>query len=698
MIRTSVLCFALLGACASGAVAQGAPASGATVLRAWSDANPLPQASEMRQDLDRERILGCWAPGPTMARDRLRRFDTEVAKLPQGNPERASYERLRPTFLQAAEAEAKAPSKAIPAPKDLAEALGRAEAWLDKNEPAGMKAFRASADAKDAAKASRAAFEASLAGQHSAALAALIAAHRLAPKNADVLVNLAGALSHFRMNQEALVVLAAAEKLPLGEGVLGWPVKATLLNNQGYALIGLGRFTEAETALRTASQLAPNLAEAQQNLARTLTCQGKTNEALIAARRGVRRTAAETAKPGTPVPPEAVVETPQPEPDEDAPKETFRPSEFVFDVSRGKSFNLPNLKLPQTPVEAVQLLPSYKKLLEELRAQDDAMSERQQELQQVIRGRQEPTRLVQQRRDLLLRAIYRADDAPRIKPLWRAHAKSRAAVSDIWTNFWHCEGGCTISNIMKQASASSDYDKTFRDLCVPALSGANNSWRGAMHAQATDLAKAAEATYRLSTGLAANYSDPSWHELASLQAEKGALAAFTNLVYDAMIWAQDVEKFQDKCVPQATVTPPVKVAEDIKFDRTASCKDLFGTAALKASFKIVEISVACETVSLKLSTPGWLAAFGKVEKNFVNDAVTVAAGAELGVTIPGTALGAKGAMGMYVTLDGQGEFKDVGTLAEAGATLGLKIDEGGKAGLGAKVGGKWSLLNSVGSP
>lgn len=697
----SVLVFtAMLAVGAPTVLAQVAapPAAKAPLLRAWSDANPLPQAGELRRNLERERILGCWVPGPMMARDHLRRFDAELARLPQDSPERASYERLRSTFVQAAEAELKVPPAAPSTPKDLADALARAELWLNQKEPQGMEAFQASTDAKDARQASQAALEASLMGRYSAALAALMAAHRLAPKNAEILVNLAGAMSHYRLDAEALTVLNAADKLSLGEGALGWSVKAALLNNRGYALLNLGRFPEAETALRAASKLTPDLAEAQQNLARALTCQGKTDEALLAVRRGMRRTAAESAKPGTPLPPEAVIETSQPESGEETPRETYRPSEFVFDVSRGRLFNLPNLKLPQTPADAVKLLPAYQKLLGDLRLRADSMNERQADLQQQIGTRQEPVRLVQQRRGALLTAIYRAHNTPRTRALWEAQAKAQQEVSKIWTDFWHCEGNCVITKVTEQASASADYNKTFRSLCVPALQTANDSWRGAMHAQASVLAKAAEATYRLSTGLAANYSDPSWYELASLEAEKDALLAFTNLVYDAVNWSQDIDQFKDKCVVAPAEAPTAEsVAPEIQFDRTASCKDLFGTASLKASFKVVEISVACETVALKLSTPGWIGAFGKIEKNFVNSNVTVAAGAEVGVTIPFTSSGVKAAMGLYAVLDGQGEFKDVGSLAEAGATLGMKIDDG-KSGLGPKLNGKWSLLPSVGSP
>lgn len=624
----------------------GAPAQAAPVLRAWSDAAPL-RSGELRRSLELQRQVGC-------------RIVPKVA-----------------------------------APRDLADALKRAETWLGQNAPGGVRAFAASPESKSAALASQAALEASLSGHPAAALAALLTAHRLAPKNAEIMVNLGGALALFGLGGEALTVLAAAEKLPTGVGALGWPGRASLLNNRGYALLRLGRHAEAETALSGASRLAPNLAEAQTNLARALACQGKLDQAVIAARRGSRRTAAETAKHGTPVPPEAVVELPQPVPGEDAPDETHRPASSVFDVSRGRGFNLPNLKLPQTPADAVALLPVYQKLRDDLRAQDEAISARQQALQLQLRARAGTPRLVEQRRNALLSAIYRSGDEPRLARLWQAEARAEQAVSDIWTDFWHCSGGCKIDQFIEQASASTDYTGTLRALCVPALQSANNSWRGAMHAHTTELAKAAEASYRLETGLAANYSDPLWHELASLQAEKGALSALLTLVGGAERWSADVTRFKDGCVASTGAPPaPDKVAEALTFDRTASCKELFGTAALKASFKIVEISVACETVALKASTPGWVGAFGKLEKNFMTDDVTVSAGAEAGVTMPGTVAGVKGSAGFYLTVDGAGELKDLGTLAEANATAGLKIGDG-KSGAGAKLSGKWSLLPSV---
>lgn len=673
------------------------PVAGAQTqsFQAWSDALPLPAVSDVRSELELAQQFAC---GVTRsAADTLRDYEAKLAAEPVDSPLRAAYETILPSLRAAAAKEKAAPP--VPAgtgPKSLGDALKSARAWLQSNEPAGLKAFQASEDARDAKKAKAAALAASLAGRPSAAMAALLVAAEKNPGDSEALVNLGGALALLGQAREALVVLDAAAKVGYPkDAALGWPTQAVALNNKGFALQTLGQTAAAEAALRQAVQAAPALAEARANLSRTLACAGKLDEAVKFARAGVRRSAqltqpATPAKPGEPATPPVEIN------DEDDPlgvEETTRPSTWVFDVSRGAGMSFPNLKLPQTPADAVALQPVYQALYEDLTLRQAHLQRQADSVQQALRQAEENLPPVMRaRRHALTSAVYRADREPRVAGLWRNARKVGEDVNRIWTTFWHCEGDCGIDRFITQAGQSGNYTEALRNLCIPALDAKNATWRSAMQLYGTDLAKATEAEYRLQTGLAANSSDAQFHAWASLQAEFTAVSGFAELVHAALAWSTDIEKFEDGCVKGPSTAAPGPVAGPLTTEKAPLCSPLEQKLGLSLSLKVIQIEATCDRASLKLNTPGWIAAFGKLEKRFGKGGLTVSAGAEAGAEIPFTSLGVKAAGGFYVTLDSNMEFADVGTLAEAKASASakagpLKIGESVKG-----VSGRWSLI------
>ena len=171
-----------------------------------------------------------------------------------------------------------------------------------------------------------------------AALQALLFAHRSEPRRAAHLINIAGLASALGSPNEALALLTAAE-------TLGGKPRAALLNNRGRALILLGRYPEAEVALREAVKLDAWLSEAKRNLALVLYMQKKTPEAVRFMRAGQRRSpglAKEAAdKPLAPATPE--------ENDEGALSVTehWAPAPLTFDLSRARDGRLPALPFPK---------------------------------------------------------------------------------------------------------------------------------------------------------------------------------------------------------------------------------------------------------------------------------------------------------------------------------------------------------------
>lgn len=244
-------------------------------FRAWSDARPLPSEASFAAcgsaDFDRSKR----SPDVLTGYDNLTKL---VASLKADDPLRATMEKtLEQTRGQLVKA---APATAPTIPTSLAAAVGNAQTWLEKNEARGWQAFTASPDAKSARNASQAALAAAMLGKPSAALAALLTAHKFDPHNPETLANLGGVLETLGLLGEALVVLDAAMKLARSDvGAFGWSNTATLNTNRGLALADLRRWNEAEGALSSALQGAPMLAEARLGMARVLTCQGKVSQA-----------------------------------------------------------------------------------------------------------------------------------------------------------------------------------------------------------------------------------------------------------------------------------------------------------------------------------------------------------------------------------------------------------------------------------
>ena len=676
--------------------AQAAPAQ-PLQKRLWSDALPLPSQSRTEADLLTLKPLTCAVPGTAATSDAaqqaLAQLQATVASLPPGDPSRAALQKA--LDLMRRNTPRAAPSTpAASSPLTLEQALDSAHAWLNTHDAAGVKAFTLSPDSASAAAASEAAMQASLLGRPDAALAALLRAHDLAPKNADTLANLGGVLGTLGLPQEALAVLQAGLALePSLSGALGLSSQAVALNNQGYALLQLGRWADADRVLAQAQTLEPALSEASSNRSRALLCQGNIQAAAAAFRRGSRRTPP-ASTPSNPDTPTATTDLPPPQPGQQPPDQTQRPSSFTFDLSHGTQTTLPVLRIPSTPGETAALADSYQALYLDLTNRALKLQQQQQVVEQQLRARGETIPAVDERRDALWWAILTTDSQPGIAALKTQMEHSRKEPDRIWTDFWHCEGGCKIDVISRRTKTTED----FRALCVPALQAAHNAWRGAMHNAEIDLGAYLKATYAAQTALAANYSDPLWHERASLQAEIGATELTAGYAHDAELWARDIRLAPSDCLAETDRPLPTdqQVEEALQLPRAPLCKQLFDGFSASVSLPMVGFSVSCDTFSIKISNPGWIGAFGKLSLNTAarNWKSTVTIGVAEGISLPGTGIGLGASQGMYLTVDRQGRLLDLGLVADAGASASGKF---GPIKIGKSLGGwsgKWSFIAS----
>ncbi|MVN87093.1 tetratricopeptide repeat protein [Deinococcus sp. HMF7620] len=647
----------------------------------WGDALPLPPAAQQREQLDRDRLWVCpvvtGADVQAALNPAVQTLQETIAGMAKDDPARAA---LQQTLNQLKASGQSVPSPAAPrpsaAPLTLTQALKNTRTWLGQHEAAGVRGLAASPEGKSAGRASAFALQATLAGRPEAALAGLLTAHTLDPKNADTLVNLAGALVTVNLPAEALAVLAQAERQGIAPGgAMGISVQAVALNNRGGALVKLGRFAEADKVLRQALALQPTLTEAGQLLAHALLCQGKTADAVQVMRRSARRTPGTGAGQELPTSSGPGPSASQPTPASAGQVESRRPARQVFDMTRGQSITLPDLKIAQTPAQAVQLLDRYVALDEELSERGLALVRRQEAVEQQLRNRGEALPATQARQKAIWSALIASRAEPELRALDTRQDRTGDEVARIWGDFWHCEGGCSIAVIIDKAHGD---EEVFRGLCVPQLQGAHERWRSAMHAYAHDLAAAAKADYLYETALAANYSDPLWHQRAALQAEIEATGRFGALVNAARLWAHDVKSFESGCVEGSSgAADSVPVAVPLKLPPPDVCKPLVGLFTTSVSLGVVDAGFSCDKVSLKVAPSGLLTSFVKAELDMSAEKwkTTVIIGLQGGGSLKEVAgLGVKAAVGAYVSATRDG-IKDYGMVGEVKSSIGINVGE-----------------------
>ncbi len=325
-------------------------------------------------------------------------------------------------------------------PTPLSQATGQVRAYLKAHEsPAALAAVTARPELKHPLDAQAFAAAALSEDKPSAALVAFLAAHDLTPHDPMPLVNAAGVLNALMLPREALAFLdaAAATHAPYANP-MGFSGKAIALNNRGFALTSLGRWREAEGALRQAVQLEPRLAEANTNLARALSCQGKDREAVTYLRRGQRR---------NPTPPTATKDvvldgdsgsgTPDAVGADTHP--VRRPAASTFDVSAGVEGTLPDIDIPQDPQEAVANMPVYRAALQTYQGRIEAVNAKENALNAAIRKRKVNAATAQRTSDIL-GALYTVNDEPAIRALHDRVNRDEAEQAAIWGAFFTGEG------------------------------------------------------------------------------------------------------------------------------------------------------------------------------------------------------------------------------------------------------------------
>ncbi|MPY66410.1 tetratricopeptide repeat protein [Deinococcus sp. SDU3-2] len=511
-----------------------------------------------------------------------------------------------------------------------------------------------------------------------AALALLLAGHRAKPKDAMTLVNLAGVLTLAGLPREAIAVLdRAAElggKLPAPGGV---PGEAIALTNRGHAFLGLGRWSEAQIPLKQALALAPDLSEARMNLSKALLCSGDVTGATRELRTALRRTVAPESSDLI-----LTEDTPGTHGDALKPREqasTRRSAGTMFDLSRGATFDLPQLKLPRDRREAISLHPKYEALEREGRGVLNGLQARATavNLSQVLDPGER--RWFERVNGAITTSVYEPEVWPAYQSAYAAHYALNKAFRPLADT-----RNATIEAGMKALPSPhtcEDVDKVYDDAYQTYM----DALRPYVRAQEQAMARFVSARVRFETALAANLPDPQVRAAKRAAIEASAKSSFYGpVVYGAILISDVFPLVCNKKVPDV----PLDLAALPTLDldpcggalSSMKLKSKVPSAALKGAGLGLSWSLSCKKIDIELSTSSlmdakWLGGFASASLDW-NGNATLFTGVKAELKLPSGApatggLGAK--EGVYIKF-GQGGIQDAGMRVELKGSLGAGPD------------------------
>jgi hypothetical protein len=549
-------------------------------------------------------------------------------------------------FATRAESQFCSVSASEPEAMDLDAAVANVRAFLDEGAGAGaMEAFDASAEGSTVEAAKTAAAAALVDGNEAGALAALLAAARLEPENPRHLVNAAGLLPAFGLAGEALAFLAAAEELGEPEGApFGIDQRAVHLNNEGRALLALGRWDEAAPLLSEAVELDPTLSESATNLSLALLCQGNRDEALRFAKAGryrkqMRFTESEGDRTSTPV-----------------PEDAFDMSVGVQDA--GGDALVPALELPDTPEEGAAMREYLTGVKDDLIQRTIDRTQRMIDIQTASASVPKPQITQVREADIMLAisAISTRGDATR-DPWQEVIARSDEAFA-IWDEHFGPAG--TVEQISTRCSNTGDFAGCMRADCIPATGEAHAAWIDVVERLDIAVRAWADAYYPTATAIAAHIGDPAQHEVATLNIQGQLDSAFLNLVSRAEEFAIFENTNRDICVSEPD-PPPDEPAELVTAPPGRPCPIQAGQWSIKIGF--ISITADCSDWAVEASTPGPIGVFAQISS--VGGETTFFAGPTASVSAGPFEAGTRN--GFYVTVSETSGVRDFGVRVEPGS-------------------------------
>lgn len=624
--------------------------------------------------------------------------------------------------------------------------------------PAAWQAFLNAGALADPNKARAAATVAVVRGKPLAALAAYLKVLEKRPNDPDALYNLGALAAFLNAPNEALALLAASEARGGPTGKF-YPARAQLLSTRGYALLQLGQSAEAGKVLRAALHLAPNLVEAQRNLAAAQGNQGQCAQARQSLARAYRRNPAAPTKAPPPEAPLVVDGTPAGARPQNTrpPNETPVLARDVLDFGRGKVGKWPHFPVQVEPDEEARL----DRMIAEYQAWTDQFGLTEADYQRwhdsvldssnYLIGLGAARSLSQPRSFLLWDAVRQYFFYPR--PQNRATAQLQAAAQ---RRYFQGEVDASL-NLSRKLENSTVIRAEAETPCARAKDSLY-CYKQAEYQDMTRRCQAVTTWNALWRGSIASLEKPTRADVAEIDRYFTTVLSYTSeprlLAYQRAalkVWRK-----------QKMVMVPSAIREHLDALRSNRAPCLFlkrnpppaPTGALeaysdaadtpcqpkatgKAKALIFEVSFNCEKVAFEVGVEVPfldVGVFVNVEEKFsaghrtppgpkdrfltgqgiVNperipqfgdpgqgqiSTFGAGAGVKAGIGVSGSGVESKA--GFYVTGDGKGTLGDVGARVESSATVGAEVDVGiGEIGVGVEFegpGASVSFLPSVGN-
>lgn len=516
----------------------------------------------------------------------------------------------------------------------LTAALKDARGIVRKGKGSGAeRTFLKSRDARSVDRSLAAAAGALTAGRPVAALAALRRAHGLKPKDQRPLVGLSTVMSQLGRPRAGLAFAEAARRAEAPKHApFGTPPRALVANARGYALLGLGRWSAAETALKPAVTSAPLLTEARHNLAHAQLCQGGDAGARAAA---AGRTAAPAARRAGPA--KNVVRNPA----EDGGPVIEQPvAADWLDLSRGVEPTLPTWPVPQSEAEASALWDGLRARWKGASDRVGATSAEIQAMAPAVGAEIAPLSPGTKARLSAIRtAMIRPELDPSLRDVWTRFGATGETLRDIATRYGSGQGGHTC--------------------------GAYGEWKAAYQAYETTGREWARGQYRYMTAVAANAGSPRYHASLQAQARQSLAVVLASLQQQASYLAEHGWRCH------AASTPAADAGQDrLDTPDAGACPAGLKGVSFRLKLPVVQVAVSCESVSLEVDSGTWIGAFANVSHNVRKGETTVFAGPRAKLTTPGPFGSNAGVKdGLYVTVGNDGSIRDVGARVSTSVSL-----------------------------
>jgi len=550
----------------------------------------------------------------------------------------------------------------------LAEAIGRLQRHLAETErPEALRALAASPEARDPARASELAVLALADRRPGAALGLLLSAHRAAPGDPTHLVNLAGLATSLGRPAEGLALVRAAAALgavpAAPEGIDG---RAVLANNEGDALLVLGRPGEAEASFRRSLELQPDLAEGSTGLAFALGDQGKCKEAVKALRRGAFR-----------------------RPPKD-PRAVRAPLGDVLDLGRGRPGALPVVPIPRTPEEAAANAPAaVERGMAALAGQGagpDEGTAREASDARIAEWKRAGLsgRLTAERATLLRGAVQ---DFTRLGPMQQPldpvvdplNAEYVDALEALRAKARKADREASADSALVMKGAAARQNACGDDPCRRAVDAAAHraicdvarGYVSKVQPAAHEYDRALRAYFRESylraSAAGATLGDPAHQDWVRARLATYQQTASGELLEELSVtYAGPAAQLGQSCEAESKGA----AFGDEKSGFPEACKALQGLKA-QVSVGVMDVSVSCEEIEVGVSTPGFIGLFGQVNYSMGSGKTTVFAGGVAGAKAMGA--GVQGKAGGYLVFDSRGNLNDAGMKATASASASLHL-------------------------